>query len=112
MRARVYAIVRLIPVGCVVSYGDIAGMLGMSPRMVGRYLALGDEADLPFWRVVNAAGELPGHVREHALGHWEYEGLALKPNERGVPMSRYRADLAHLADAAEALLGPLPGVSG
>lgn len=112
LRARTYAIVSLIPTGRVVSYGDIAGMLGMSPRMVGRYLALGDESDLPWWRVVNAAGELPDHVRDHALAQWEHEGLALKPNERGVPIARYRADLPALADAAEAALGPLPGLSG
>lgn len=114
LRDRVFAIVALVPAGSVVSYGDIAGMLGMSPRMVGRYLALGDPAkpELPWWRVVDAAGDLPPHVRQHALLRWEDEGLPLKPTGRGVPITRYRADLATLADAAEEVLGPLPGVSG
>lgn len=110
LRSSVYAIVALIPSGRAVSYGDIAGMLGMSPRMVGRYLALSQGADLPWWRVVNAAGELPAHVREHALAHWEEEGMSLKPNGLGISIRHYRADLPHLADAAEAQLGPLPGL--
>lgn len=110
LRSDVYAIVRLIPTGRVVSYGDIAGMLGMSPRMVGRYLALSQEADLPWWRVVNAAGELPSHVREHALAHWSDEGIDLNPGGLGISMRKHRADLPQLADTAEALLGPLRGV--
>ncbi|XAS76397.1 MGMT family protein [Dermatophilaceae bacterium Sec6.4] len=110
LRTSVYVIVALIPPGRVVSYGDIAGMLGMSPRMVGRYLALSQGADLPWWRVVNAGGELPAHVREQALQHWRDEDIELKPNGCGVPIRRYRADLAQLADAAEAALGPLTGI--
>lgn len=111
LRERVYAIVRLIPAGRVVSYGDVAGMLGMSPRMVGRYLALNEETDLPWWRVVNASGDLPAHVREHALAHWAAEDVTLKPDELGVSIARYRADLPELADAAEAQLGPLAGIN-
>lgn len=110
LRSDVYAIVCLVPAGRVVSYGDIAGMLGMSPRMVGRYLALSQEADLPWWRVVNAAGELPAHVREHALAHWADEEIVLKPNGLGISIQQHRADLPRLADAAEAVLGPLQGV--
>ncbi|MBO1753680.1 MGMT family protein [Allobranchiibius sp. CTAmp26] len=110
LRTSVYAIVRLVPRGSVVSYGDIAGMLAMSPRMVGRFMALCEEEDVPFWRVVNSYGDLPPHVRVHALEHWHEEGLALKPNGLGVAIRRYRADLAVLADAAEAALGPLPGL--
>lgn len=112
LREHVYAIARLVPQGRVVSYGDIAGMLGMSPRMVGRYLALNNEPDLPWWRVVNASGDLPTHVREQAIPHWDEEGMTLKPNGLGVSISRYRVDLPMLADAAEAVLGALPGVSG
>lgn len=111
LRCDVYLIVRLVPAGRVVSYGDIAGMLGMSPRMVGRYLALSQEADLPWWRVVNASGQLPAHIREHALAHWDDEGIAVTPNGLGVSIRHHRADLCQLADAAEAVLGQLPGVN-
>ncbi len=116
LRSSVYAIVRLIPPGRVVSYGDIAGLLAMSPRMVGRFMALNGEHDqepetLPWWRVVSSYGDLPAHVREHALLHWEDEGLVRKPNGLGVRIQHYRADLARLADDAEATLGPLPGLT-
>ncbi|UIJ35022.1 MGMT family protein [Allobranchiibius sp. GilTou73] len=111
LRSSVYAIVRLVPPGTVVSYGDIAGMLAMSPRMVGRFMALCEEEDVPWWRVVSSYGDLPAHVRVHALDHWDDEGLVLKPNGLGVAIRRYRADLADLADAAEAVLGPLPGLA-
>lgn len=35
-----------------------------------------------------------------------------KPNGLGLRIRDHRADLMALADAAEAALGPLPGVSG
>jgi methylated-DNA-protein-cysteine methyltransferase-like protein len=59
--ARVYALVRRVPRGRVVSYGGIAAMLG-SPRAargVGHALSgLGPDADVPWWRVVNHNGEI------------------------------------------------------
>lgn len=65
--AAVRAVVRSIPVGEVVTYGEIALEAGhpKQARAVGRVLAMGDD-DLPWWRVVNAAGRLvPGNEREH-----------------------------------------------
>ena len=109
----VHAIVRLIPPGQVVSYGDIAGMLDASPRAIGRYLATsGDAPGLPWWRVVSASGDLAPHLRDEAFAHWADEGITVKPNGSGCDIRAYRADLARLADEAERLLGPLPGVSG
>lgn len=58
---RVYATVRRIPSGRCASYGDIAALLG-SPRAargVGWALnALDGDSDVPWWRVVNARGEI------------------------------------------------------
>lgn len=54
--------------GDVVTYGEVAEEAGFpgAARAVGRLLASG-EGDLPWWRVVNAAGRLvPGHEVEHA----------------------------------------------
>ena len=49
------------------TYGDIAETAGYpkQSRLVGRILATTDQDDdLPWWRVVNAAGRLvPGHER-------------------------------------------------
>ena len=58
---RVYAMVRRVPHGQVVSYGGVAALLG-SPRAargVGQALrSLPDDSDVPWWRVINRNGEI------------------------------------------------------
>ena len=59
--ARVWAMVRLVPRGRVVSYGGVAALLGQprAARGVGGALAaLRDDSDVPWWRVVNRNGEV------------------------------------------------------
>ena len=66
--SRIVAVVRALGEGEVVTYGDVAEVAGYPKlaRLVGRILATSDH-DLPWWRVVNAAGRLvPGHEREQA----------------------------------------------
>ena len=71
-RARVQAVVARLGPGEVVSYGDVAAEAGFpgAARAVGSVLAhpiFGEDDDLPWWRVVTAAGRLvPGHEAEHA----------------------------------------------
>jgi methylated-DNA-protein-cysteine methyltransferase-like protein len=58
---RVYAMVRRVPYGRVVSYGGIAALLGQprAARGVGQALhALPDDANVPWWRVINRNGEI------------------------------------------------------
>lgn len=57
-------LVRTIPPGQVASYGQIAGYLpGVTPRLVGYALAgSGARGDVPWHRVVNAAGGISGHA--------------------------------------------------
>ncbi len=67
-RQRIVAVIRALGAGEVVSYGDIAEVAGYprQSRLVGHILAISDD-DLPWWRVVNAAGRLvPGHEGEQA----------------------------------------------
>ncbi len=56
---RIYAVVAAIPAGQVMSYGEVARRagLGRAARLVGRALA-GCPPDLPWHRVVNAAGRI------------------------------------------------------
>lgn len=64
--ARIVGVIRALQPGEVVTYGDIAEVAGYPKRsrLVGHILATSD-LDLPWWRVVNAAGRLvPGHERE------------------------------------------------
>ena len=58
--------IRSLREGEVVTYGEIAEDAGFTrqSRLVGRILATTDD-DLPWWRVVNAAGRLvPGNEHE------------------------------------------------
>jgi len=59
---RVYAVVRTIPRGFVVTYGDVATVLG-SPRVarhVGWALAALRDEQVPWHRVINAKGRISG----------------------------------------------------
>lgn len=63
----VYEVVRSIPAGEVLSYGEVAAEAGRpgAARAVGRIMATSDGA-LPWWRVVTASGRLvPGNEAEH-----------------------------------------------
>ena len=74
----VIAVVRSIPEGEVLPYGEVAAEAGRpgAARVVGRVLATTDEA-APWWRVVNAHGRLvPGHEAEHER-MLRAEGVAL-----------------------------------
>ncbi|MBC3842639.1 DNA-binding protein [Streptacidiphilus sp. 4-A2] len=67
-----------IPVGRVMTYGDVAEYLEQGgPRQVGRVMTLYG-ASVPWWRVVRADGALlPGHELR-ALGHYREEGTPLR----------------------------------
>ncbi|MCC2670676.1 MAG: Methylated-DNA-[protein]-cysteine S-methyltransferase binding protein [Armatimonadetes bacterium] len=56
---RFYAVIRQIPAGRVTTYGEVARLAGFprAAREVGWALrALPEGHDVPWWRVVNAAG--------------------------------------------------------
>ena len=62
LRQAVYAVIRSIPAGTVMSYGEVAAEAGRpgAARAVGRIMATSDGV-LPWWRVVTATGRLaPG----------------------------------------------------
>ena len=60
-RTAVYTVLAQVPVGRVVTYGELASMagLGRAARWVGRTLSqLPDDSTLPWHRVVGAQGRL------------------------------------------------------
>ena len=70
----VLAAVEALPAGTVVSYSDVAQLVGTSPRRVGTIIACeGQEVD--WWRVTTVRGALPEHLMAHARQHWDEEGL-------------------------------------
>jgi methylated-DNA-protein-cysteine methyltransferase-like protein len=86
-RERVYEIVRRIPVGRVMTYGQIAGILGegYTPRTVGFVMHGADTKETPWQRVINSQGAcstgkmtVPVNLQQQIL---EDEGV--KFNEKG-----------------------------
>src|SRR5436189_5708112 len=68
---RIYRIVRHIPRGRVATYGLVARLAGRpgAARTVGWALsALPDDTDVPWWRVLNAAGRISLSSADHNSG--------------------------------------------
>jgi methylated-DNA-protein-cysteine methyltransferase related protein len=92
---RVLRAVEQVPRGRVVSYGDLAALVGIGPRQVGTILSTYG-SNVTWWRVTNASGDLPVHLMDEVRERWAAEGILLKPNGRGCSIARYRADLVRL----------------
>ena len=92
---KVYALVRRIPKGRVMTYGQIATLLAsrLSPRAVG-WAMHGCPPGVPWQRVVNASGgtstdrlpDVPPGLQRALL---EAEGIAFRPNGT-LELARYR----------------------
>jgi len=87
-RERVYKIVRRIPSGRVMTYGQIAYMLGegYTPRTVGFAMHGADERNTPWHRVINSQGKcstgrivLPTDKQQRML---EHEGVKFDDSGR------------------------------
>lgn len=86
-RERVYEIVRQIPVGRVMTYGQIAEILGegYTPRTIGYVMHAADTENVPWQRVINSQGAcstgkltLPVNLQQKIL---QDEGIQF--NEKG-----------------------------
>lgn len=94
---RVLRAVEQVPRGRVVSYGDLASLVGVGPRQVGSVMRHWG-SNVTWWRVTNAAGEFADpELLARAREHWDTEGIRVKANGRGCSMGAYRADLSRLA---------------
>lgn len=87
-QAKVYEIVREIPTGKVMTYGQIAEILGegYTPRTIGYVMHAADTEKVPWQRVINSKGAcstgkmtLPVNLQQKML---EDEGV--KFNEKGI----------------------------
>ena len=55
---RIYALVREIPPGRVATYGQVAGIVGCTARVVGYAMAACPSDSIPWQRVINSRGEI------------------------------------------------------
>lgn len=55
---RIYAVVREIPPGRVATYGQVAGIVGCTARVVGYAMAACPSDGIPWQRVINSRGEI------------------------------------------------------
>lgn len=108
---RVLRAVEQVPPGRVVSYGDLAALVGTGPRQVGSVMRHWGSG-VTWWRVTSHAGDLAGDLLARARPHWDEEGIEVKPNGLGCRIATYRADLVRLArdyERAVADLADHPG---
>jgi len=93
---RVYAAVRRVPRGSVVTYGQVALYLGSpaAARAVGYALSnLARETNVPWWRVINASGaiSLKGRGAAADLQRQILESEGVEFNFEGhTDLNRYR----------------------
>jgi len=73
----VLEVVAAIPPGRVMTYGDVAAVLGSrAARAVGNVMAWYG-SDVPWWRVIRASGHPAIGHEDRALEHFRAEGTAL-----------------------------------
>jgi methylated-DNA-protein-cysteine methyltransferase-like protein len=93
----ILSVVRSIPPGKIMSYGQVAAYVGTprAARQVGWAMhSLSDTPDFPWWRVLNAAGHISikeswdttPQVQQHYL---EQEGVEFKSDLK-LDIERYR----------------------
>lgn len=108
---RVLRAVEQVPAGRVVSYGDLADLVGTGPRQVGRVMRHWG-GNVTWWRVTTRDGDLAGELLERALPHWEREGIEVRAPGRGCRFAQHRADLARLAEDYARATRDLPDAAG
>lgn len=71
---RVLRCVESIPAGRIAPYSMVGRVTGESARIVGRIMSTYG-SNVPWWRVTNVRGELPGALASRATAHWEAEAI-------------------------------------
>jgi methylated-DNA-protein-cysteine methyltransferase-like protein len=86
----VLEVVRRIPPGRVLSYGDVARMASApTARNVGQVM-LRHGSDTPWWRVLRADGTPAPHLREQQLARLRAEATPMAPSGDGVDLRQAR----------------------
>ena len=90
--ADVLEVVEQIPPGRVLTYGDVAGLVGLGgPRQVGQVMSRWGSS-VPWWRVLRADGRPAQGHEERAIRHYTEEGTPMRPGGERVDLRRARWD--------------------
>ncbi len=96
LKELIYILIQLIPMGYVTTYGSIARLLGVSPRLVGLALAQNSlPIIIPCHRVVRGDGSLGGY----SFGGPEFKRMLLRLE--GVVFDGDRVDRRCIIDVAD-----------
>ncbi|GLY28486.1 hypothetical protein Kisp02_18510 [Kineosporia sp. NBRC 101731] len=88
--ADVLDVVNAIPPGQVLTYGDVAALIGRGgPRQVGKVMSQWGSL-APWWRVLRAGGMPPSGHEARALAQYRSEGTPMRPGGDRVDMRRAR----------------------
>ena len=90
---RIVDVLMALQEGEVTTYGDVAAVAGYprQARLVGRIVQT-TEHEVPWWRVVNAAGRLvPGHETEQAALLREEDVVTRNGRVVSAPFGRFGA---------------------
>lgn len=88
--AEVLETVAAIPPGKVLTYGDVAQLVGLGgPRQVGQVMSRWGSS-VPWWRVLRADGRPAPGLEERALAHYATERTPLRPGGERVDLRRAR----------------------
>jgi methylated-DNA-protein-cysteine methyltransferase-like protein len=93
---KIYAVVSRIPKGRVATYGQVAVLAGLArqARLIGYAMhSLPAHSDVPWHRVVNAAGRIS--IRSDGMGHDELQAQLLAREgvrfvDGAIPLERFR----------------------
>lgn len=103
---KVLRAVECIPAGRATTYGQVGRMVGTGARQVGQIMAQYG-GPVPWWRVVNARGELPARLTSAAQEAWNEEGFALVREGRALNLKVHAVDVERWADAYEAAIADM-----
>jgi alkylated DNA nucleotide flippase Atl1 len=92
LAARVLAVIRRIPSGRVLTYGDVAALAAdATARDVGQVLLRhGEGEEVPWWRVLRVDGTPPPHLLDRQLALLRAEGTPLAPSGAAVDLHQAR----------------------
>nr|WP_249405654.1 MGMT family protein [Stenotrophomonas sp. CFBP 13718] len=105
-RERILAVIRAIPVGQVMGYGQVAARAGLPgrARLTARVLGMNDDPELPWHRVLRADGRIA--MPEGSTG-WREQSRRLRAEGVAVERGRVRMQAVDPSASLDAALwGP------